>query len=82
MADVAKRVQVRAIEVEVICSDSQEHRERVEKRTSDIRGLKLPTWEEVTSREYERWEREHIAIDTAGRSVAENVEELRRILPK
>ncbi len=81
-ADVAKRAHVRGIEVEVICSDSQQHRERVEKRTSDISGLKLPTWEEVMSREYERWEGEHIAIDTAWRSVAENVEELRRILPK
>ena len=72
---------VRGIEVEVICSDSQQHRERVEKRTSDISGLKLPTWEEVMSREYERWEGEHIAIDTAGeawRRTSRNYEDFYR----
>jgi predicted kinase len=41
--DVAKRAHARAIEVEVICSDLQQHRERVETRTSDISGMKLPT---------------------------------------
>ena len=79
---VAHRAQARAVEVEVICSDTQLHRQRVETRSVDIRGLTLPTWEKVISREYERWERDHIVIDTAGRSVAESVEELRRALPK
>ncbi|HXN17646.1 MAG TPA: hypothetical protein VN875_04885 [Candidatus Binatus sp.] len=63
---VAKRAHARAIEVEVICSDTQQHRQGVEKRTSDISGLKIPTWVEVMSREYERWEREHFVIDAAG----------------
>src|SRR5271170_35674 len=78
---VAHRAQVRAAEVEVICSDPQLHRQRVETRSVDIRGLSLPTWEKVISREYEPWQREHIVIDTAGRSVAESVEELRMALP-
>lgn len=34
--DVARRVGVRVREVEVICSDSGEHRRRVETRTADI----------------------------------------------
>ena len=79
---VAHRAQVRAAEVEVICSDPQQHRQRVETRSADISGLRLPTWEEVVSREYEPWERQHIVIDTTGRSVAESVKELREALPK
>jgi predicted kinase len=79
---VAHRAHARAVEVEVICSDPQLHRQRVETRSVDIRGLSLPTWEKVISREYEPWQREHIVIDTAGRSVAESVEELRLALPK
>jgi predicted kinase len=79
---VAHRAGARAVEVEVICSDPQLHRQRVETRSVDIRGLSLPTWEKVISREYEPWEREHIVIDTAGRSVGESVEELRSALPK
>jgi predicted kinase len=79
---VAHRAHARAVEVEVICSDPQLHRQRVETRSVDIRGLSLPTWEKVISREYEPWQGEHIVIDTAGRSVAESVEELRMALPK
>jgi predicted kinase len=78
--DVAHRAQARAVEVEVICSDLQLHRQRVETRSVDIRGLKPPTWEQVVAREYDPWNREHIVIDTAGRSAAESVEELRAAL--
>ena len=79
--DVAHRAQARAVEVEVICSDLQLHRQRVETRSVDIHSLKLPTWEKVVSREYDPWDREHIVIDTAARSPAESVEELRAALP-
>jgi predicted kinase len=80
--DVAHRAPARAVEVEVICSDLQLHRQRVETRSVDIRSLKLPIWEQVVSREYEPWDREHIVIDTAGRSAAESVDELRAALPR
>jgi predicted kinase len=79
---VAHRARVGAAEIELICSDPQLHRQRVEKRTADISGLRLPTWEEVSSREYERWDRQHIVIDTTGRSVADCVRELLEALPK
>jgi predicted kinase len=78
---VAHRAQVSAAEVELICSDPKQHRRRVETRAVDITGLSLPTWEEVASREYERWERQHIVIDTTGRSVATCVKELLEALP-
>jgi predicted kinase len=80
--DVAHRAHARAAEVEVLCTDRQLHRQRVEARSADIGGLRLPTWEKVISREYEPWERQHIVIDTAGRSVAESVQELREALPQ
>ena len=35
----------------------------------------------LISREYHSWNREHIVIDTANRSVAQNVEILREALP-
>jgi predicted kinase len=53
------------LEVEIICSDKTEHRRRVETRSADIPGHKLPTWTEVVTREYEPWNREHAVIDTA-----------------
>ena len=61
--DVAERMQVRPIEVEIKCSDPDVHRDRVETRKTDIAGLQLPTWREVVSRNYEPWNREHIVID-------------------
>ncbi len=79
---VADRARAKAIEVEVACSDPAEHRNRVETRSADIEGLRLPTWQEVVSREYELWERDHIVIDTASRSVAANVNELLKAIQR
>jgi predicted kinase len=80
--DIAHRAQARAVEVEVVCSDLQLHRQRVETRSVNIRGLKLPTWNQVINREYDPWERAHIVIDTAGPTPAESVEQLREVLPR
>lgn len=79
---VAERARVQAAEVEVTCSDSLRYRERVETRRPDIAGLHLPTWKEVLYREYEPWSRDHVVIDTAGKSVMESAEELRAALAK
>ncbi|MGA2236451.1 MAG: AAA family ATPase [Terriglobales bacterium] len=57
---VADLAQVSAVEVEVVCSDPEQHKRRVETRASDVEGLRPPTWQEVVSREYEPWERPHI----------------------
>jgi predicted kinase len=80
--EVAKSAGVRAIEVEIQCSEVVEHRRRVEARTADLPGLKLPAWEEVLSREYAPWNREHLVLDTAGRTVDQNVRTLREALGK
>lgn len=78
--EVGQHTQIINIEIEVICSDPREHRRRVEGREPDICGLRLPTWEEVISREYHPWNREHIVIDTASRSVEQNVKIVRQAL--
>jgi predicted kinase len=79
---VANRAQVSAIEIEITCSDATEHRQRVEKRVSDIAGLCPPTWQEVVSRDYESWNRERLVIDTAGQSIDCNVRMLQRALAR
>lgn len=54
------------VNIEVICSDAAEHRQRVETRRASVAGLKLPTWQDVVDREYDRWSGERVVIDTAG----------------
>jgi predicted kinase len=70
--DVAARSGVAVLEVEVVCSDAAEHRRRVETRTTDIHGLTLPTWQDVVTRDYRPWHRDHFIVDTAERT-AEDV---------
>lgn len=59
----------RLAEIEVICSDLALHWRRAEGRTSDIAGLKLPTWQDIVSRDYEPWDRDRLVLDTASDSI-------------
>jgi predicted kinase len=77
----ANRAQVTAVEVEIECSDQQEHRRRIEERFGDLPGLPALTWQDVAAREYHLWPREHLVIDTAGRTVDQCVAMLRAALP-
>src|SRR5262245_2914675 len=61
----AHRAGVRAIDIEVVCSDAAEHRHRVQSREPDIAGHVLPTWDEVLERDYREWDTERLVIDTA-----------------
>lgn len=70
-----------SVEVEIICSDASEHQRRVESRVADIANLKQPNWQEVVTREYEPWSREHIVIDTANKSIEQSTQELLSLLP-
>ena len=67
------------LEIETVCSDQEEHKQRVETRTLDIDRLTSPTWNEVLARDYEPWAEAHIVIDTAGESPDRSFE---RILSK
>jgi hypothetical protein len=74
--DVAARASVRMVEVEVVCSDAAEHRRRVEARSADIPGLRLPTWQDVLARPYEAYDRPRIVVDTASDGVDKLVDAL------
>jgi len=67
---VAQRCNAGIAEIEVRCSDCDEHRRRAEER-ADL------SWTEIASRTYEPWHREHIVIETAGRTVDDAVAEVR-----
>jgi hypothetical protein len=70
---VAKRAGVKAVEIEVRCPDAEQHRRRVEARTVDASGLPALTWADVAAREYHPWDRDHLVIDSASRTIEENV---------
>ena len=74
--DVARVCDVRAVEIEVTCSDADEHRRRVETRSADIPGHRLPTWAEVVARNYAPWDRPRTVIDTAQSTPEQAVEGL------
>ncbi len=64
------------VNIEVVCSDPQEHRRRVETRPAAVPGLRLPTWQEVTERRYDGWTVERLVLDTCARSKQECLDEL------
>lgn len=80
--EVGRRTKASTMEIEVVCSDSRKHRRRVERRKPDIVGLRLPSWAQVISREYHPWDREHVVIDTANRSLEQNIKTLRKALSR
>ncbi|MBX3095340.1 MAG: AAA family ATPase [Fimbriimonadaceae bacterium] len=53
------------LDVEVICSDEEEHRRRVEDRRADIAGHDLPDWRAVVERDYHSWDEQVLVVDTA-----------------
>lgn len=77
----AERAGVELLNVYVVCSDSNEHRRRVETRQADIPGLTPPTWASVLGHEYEAWSGAPLRIDTASTSSTEAVHILTRFMP-
>jgi predicted kinase len=76
---VAARADVRSVEVEIVCSDVDEHRRRVESRCADIDGHRPPTWTEVVARDYRPWTSERVVIDTALLDVDQSVARIRSL---
>lgn len=72
----AKAADAALVEVEIICSDEAEHRRRVESRSSDVAGLRKPTWREVLEREYEPWDRPHLVLDSTKSPVSESADRI------
>ena len=79
---VAIDLNIPYLEIEVICSDTVQHKARVETRKSSVDGLKLPTWEDVLKRDYELWSTKSIILDTALLSETEAVDKIVHELSK
>jgi predicted kinase len=71
---VADEAGARIVEIELICSDTATHRQRIEGRRADIPGHKLLTWKSVLERQYDPWESEHLVVDTASVLIEQAVE--------
>jgi adenylylsulfate kinase-like enzyme len=67
--NVAIKNNCKYINIEIICSNVEEHKKRVK-----IRGY--PVWEEIDKWKYEPWNEEHIIIDTANKTIEECIKEL------
>lgn len=78
--NVANKADSPYCEIEIICSDKEEHKRRVESRISDVEGLQLPTWKDVVNRDYKAWTGKRIIIDTANNSISESQKELEQAI--
>lgn len=65
---VGRAAAVRMLEIEITCSDSVEHKRRLENRATGSGILEQPNWNDVLARDYENWARANTLIDTAGES--------------
>lgn len=74
--DVATSVDARFVDIEIWCSDKEEHKHRVQTRPNTVKNLVLPNWEQVENRHYEAWPDDVIRIDTAGKSIEQAFTEL------
>lgn len=64
-ADTAAQAGCALLNVQIICSDLDQHRQRVESRISDVPGLVVPGWQSVIAHEYEPWTQAPLTLDTA-----------------
>jgi predicted kinase len=64
-AAIADSADCPLLNVQIVCSDEEQHRQRVESRVSDVTGLIPPSWQSVSQHEYEAWHEAPFTIDTA-----------------
>ncbi|MGK7235852.1 AAA family ATPase [Streptomyces hygroscopicus] len=64
--ELAERHRMPVAFIEVVCSDSRVHRQRLERRSRGIVGFEEPTWEAVQQRraEYEPWTDHRLVLDS------------------
>jgi predicted kinase len=75
--EIARNSHSKFINIEIICSDNEEHKKRIENRKATIPNFKLPLWEDVKAREYHPWVgKSCIVIDTAFKTTNESFSEL------
>lgn len=74
--DVATLSDAECINIEIICTNKDEHQCRVDNREPEVPGLLLPSWSKVKNREYHPWDSMRIRIDTADKTIEESFQEL------
>jgi predicted kinase len=67
---------VRVLSVELVCSDLDEHKRRVESRVPDIAHHRVPTWTEVIAHDYRPWDGDRLVVDTARLDVPDCVQRI------
>ncbi len=78
--NVALSVGAKFVNIEVSCSNKDEHKSRLETRTSTVPELVEPTWKEIQDRDYHPWDQDRILIETSHKSVGASFDELISIL--
>ena len=78
--DVAVNAKTDYVNIEVVCSDTVEHRKRIDNRIAKSNEVRMPTWQDVEDREYERWVKSRLIIDTTNRTEDECLEQLVSLL--
>lgn len=68
---IAAAASAQLLNVEVICSNTNVHRQRVETRNSDIERLIVPDWKAVSQREFGQWRTSRLIVDTSVSSINE-----------
>jgi predicted kinase len=76
---VAIEAGVSFCEIEIVCSNESEHRNRLEGRPARGPGKRVLKWDDVRNREYEPWE-PHLVFDTAGKSLRENQRDFEELM--
>ena len=74
--DVAIQNDADFVNIEVCCSNLEEHKQRAESRISEVCELKLPSWKDIQNREFHNWTDQVISIDTANKTIEESFAEL------
>lgn len=77
--DVSARAGARHRDVELVCSDADAHRRRVERHVPDVPGLVLSDWAAVRARDYAPMDAD-LRLDTARLSVAQSVVAIRALI--
>ena len=63
--DLAGELDVELLLVEVTCSDVDLHKRRIEGRSPDLPGHKMPTWSDVAQLRYDPWPEADVRLDSA-----------------
>jgi len=73
---IGKETNSEIVNIEIECSDKEEHRNRIETRESDIKNHVYPDWNETINREYEIPNHPYVRVDTAGKTIDQSFTEL------